>query len=236
MRRRLEAVAMENIIVFAPHPDDDIIGCGGSIARQLQQGNKVSIVYLTSGDAGSLKHIKRRMVQIREEEARKAAALLGVSELFFFRNPDGYLEFKRDNLVKIITLIREKRPIAVYIPHSKDQVRDHRVTHELVLEACHRAAGPWFQECEGQPWSVGNIFGYEVWTPLQDPAYVEDISEFMEVKLDALRLHRSQLEEIRYDEAIMGLNRYRGIMTGEGDYCECFELLRANISIKRGAL
>ena len=52
MQRRLKAVAMENIIVFAPHPDDDIIGCGGSIARQLQQGNKVSIVYLTSGDAG----------------------------------------------------------------------------------------------------------------------------------------------------------------------------------------
>ncbi len=227
---------MENIIVFAPHPDDDIIGCGGSIARRLQLGNKVSIVYLTSGDAGSLKYIKRRMTQIREEEARKAAALLGVDELYFFRNPDGYLEFKRENLVKIINLLREKRPQAVYIPHGKDQVRDHWVTHDLVVEACRRAAGPWFQECEGPPWSVANIFAYEIGTPLQEPNCVEDISEFMEVKLDALRLHRSQLEQIRYDEAIKGLNRYRGIMTGEGDYCECFELLRVNNPTRRGAL
>lgn len=175
-------------------------------------------------------------MQIREEEARKAATLLGVNELFFFRNPDGYLEFKRDSLVKIINLIREKKPVSVYIPHSQDQVRDHLVTHELVLEACRRAAGPWFQECDGAPWPVENIFGYEVWTPLQYPTYVEDISDFMEVKLDALRLHRSQLEEIPYDEAIKGLNRYRGIMTGEGDYCECFELLRARKLINREVL
>ena len=48
----------------------------------------------------------------------------------------------------------------------------------------------------------------------------------MEQKLEALRMHASQIKYIRYDEAVMGLNRYRGIMSGKGDYCECFQLLK----------
>lgn len=221
---------MHNILVFAPHPDDDLIGCGGSMAKHLQQGHHVSIAYLTSGEAGSLKHTKRKLMQIREEEAQKAAGLLGITDLHFFRNPDGYLEYNRENLIKIVNLIRDIKPAYVYLPHGQDAVNDHRVTHQLVVEACNRAGGPWFQECGNQPWTVANIFGYEVWTPLQNIAYAEDISEFMEVKLDALRMHESQIESIRYDEAVQGLNRYRGAMSGKGDYCECFQIIKIEIT------
>ncbi|MEN6325331.1 MAG: PIG-L family deacetylase [Syntrophomonas sp.] len=221
------------VIVFAPHPDDDLIGCGGTMAKHLQQGHKVSIVYMTSGDAGSIKYGKRKMTQIREDEAQKAADLLGISDLHFFRNPDGYLEFNRDNLIRIVSLIREKQPDSVYIPHSRDTVRDHVTTHELVVEACRRAAGPWFQECEGEPWTVDNILAYEVWTPLQEVSCIENISQFMQVKLDALQMHRSQIEAIPYDEAIKGLNRYRGIMSGQGDYCECFQLIKSRLPYQR---
>ncbi|MDD2620252.1 MAG: PIG-L family deacetylase [Syntrophomonadaceae bacterium] len=221
------------IIVFAPHPDDDLIGCGGTMARHLQQGHKVSVVYMSSGDAGSLKHGKRKMTQIREEEAQNAADLLGISDLHFFRNPDGYIEFNRDNIIKLVSLIRDIKPDSVYIPHHLDAVRDHVITHELVVEACRRAAGPWFQECEGTPWSVDNILAYEVGTPLQAISCVENISQFIQVKLDALQLHRSQIEAIRYDEAVKALNRFRGIMSGQGDYCECFELIKTRIPYQR---
>lgn len=100
---------MKKILVFAPHPDDDVIGCGGSIAKHTKQGSKVTVVYMTSGDAGSLNYSKEELAQIREKEARSAAEILGVEDLIFLRNSDGYLEYNKENLVKIIELIRDKK-------------------------------------------------------------------------------------------------------------------------------
>jgi LmbE family N-acetylglucosaminyl deacetylase len=220
---------MESILVFAPHPDDDIIGCGGSIAKHIQQGNQISIIYMTSGEAGSLEYKPKELLQIREEEARNAAALLGVTDLIFFRNPDGYLEYTPENLIRILAIIRSKKPTMVYVPHSTDAVPDHLITHQLAVEGCRRAAGPWFQECGEQPWGVKHILGYEVWTPLQKLAHSEDISDFISLKLEALQNHKSQIKHIPYDQAIQGLNRYRGIMTGKGNYCECFQLIQTQI-------
>ncbi|NLC06620.1 MAG: PIG-L family deacetylase [Syntrophomonadaceae bacterium] len=219
---------MSRVMVFAPHPDDDLIGCGGSIVKHLQRGNTVTVVYLTSGESGSLKYSKAELAQIREAEATRAATLLGLTDIIFLRNPDGYLEFNRDNLIRIISLIRDKQPNIVYLPHSQDLHKDHLRTNELVLEACNRAGGPWFQECAGEPWSVDTILGYEVWTPLIYVSYVEDITPYLEQKIAALRLHESQLQDIQYDEAVRSLNRYRGIMTGKGQYCECFQILKVS--------
>lgn len=215
-----------NIMVFAPHPDDDLIGCGGSIVKHVKNGNKVTIVYMTSGDAGSLKYSKEELAKTREKETKEAAKVIGSIELVYLRNPDGYLEYNRENLVKLINLIREARPDIIYLPHRSDDHKDHKITHVLVSEAAGRASGPWFQECEGKPWAVKIILCYEVWTPLQDFSYVEDITDVIDVKIKALEQHKSQIQDIKYDEAVKNLNGYRGIMTGHGKYCECFHVLK----------
>lgn len=212
-------------MVFAPHPDDEVLGCGGTLARHVQLGDQVTVTYMTSGDAGSLRIPKEQLGPIREQEAYSSCKILGIKDLVFLRNPDGYLSYERNNLVTLINLIRERQPELIDLPHQNDAHKDHRVTHELVLEARGRAAGAWFQECPGDPWQVSMALTYEVWTPLQQFTRVVDITPHMEVKLAALRLHQSQLETIRYDKAIRSLNRFRGIMTGEGDYCECFQIL-----------
>jgi N-acetylglucosamine malate deacetylase 1 len=72
---------------------------------------------------------------------------------------------------------------------------------------------------------VDALLCYEVGTPLQEISYVEDITAVMPVKIKALRQHRSQLRDIAYEEAVECLNRYRGITTGRGRYCECFQVL-----------
>ena len=218
---------MKIIMVFAPHPDDDVLGCGGSIAKHSRQGHKIITVYMTSGEAGSLTYTCDELAALRENEARQASILLKVNETVFLRNPDGYLEYNRNNLVKIVSLLRTKKPDIIYLPHSLDGNEDHRVTNKLVLDACRRSNGPWFQECHGRPWEIKTILAYEIWTPLQDVSYSEDITLYMEQKLDALRLHVSQLKDIQYDEAIRGLNLYRGIMSGRSQYCECFQVLKA---------
>jgi LmbE family N-acetylglucosaminyl deacetylase len=213
-------------LVFAPHPDDDVLGCGGSIIKHAGRGNTVGVVYVTSGGCGSLTHGVDETAAIRETEARKAAVLLGISEVHFLRNPDGQLSYSVENLSSMTRLLRDFRPDVVYLPHQHDEHRDHRVTHELVLEACLRAGSPRAPECGGTLWPVGIMLCYEVGTPLPQVNYVEDISGEMEAKVAAMRLHESQLANLRYDEAIRHLNRLRGITTGLGAYCECFQVLR----------
>src|SRR5665647_2323521 len=218
---------MENVLVFAPHPDDDIIGCGGSLAHHVRRGDQVAIVYMTSGEAGSLKHEPAELAAIRENEAVQAAACLGVTDLTFLRCRDGYLEYNQSNLEALVILIRAKKPTRVFLPHHLDAIPDHQITHQLGREACRRAAGPWYPRCGNEPWQVNTILGYEVWTPLTEVGFSLDISAFISLKLEALQLHRSQTESIPYDQAVQGLNRYRGVMTGRGDYCECFQVLQA---------
>jgi LmbE family N-acetylglucosaminyl deacetylase len=217
---------MEKLLVFAPHPDDDIIGCGGTIARSMAQGDQAAIVYLTSGEAGSLTFSPAELSALREEEATRAAALLGVSDITFLHQPDGYIAWNQELVEALVSIIRSRQPSVVFLPHGNEEVRDHQQSCQLIMEACKRAAGPWFPACGKQSWSADQILAYEVWTPLERYHLTVDISEFIELKLDALRQHKSQLADIAYDEAVQGLNRYRGITSGTGQYAECFQLIK----------
>lgn len=217
-----------NVLVAAPHPDDDLIGCGGSLIGHIGMKSHVTVVYMTSGDAGNLHTQKNELCLLREKEAREAAAVLGIHDLMFLRMEDGYLQVGKDSLIIAVRLIREKRPTLVYIPHEAESHRDHRMTHDLFIEAIRRAAGSWFQECGGEPWAVETILGYEVGTPLQRISYVEDITGVIDLKTEAIRKHASQIETTAYHEAARALNRYRGIVTGRGLYCECFEVYSAS--------
>lgn len=215
---------MVTIMVFSAHPDDDVIGCGGSIAKHIKQGNTVILVYLSSGEAGSSTITADLLGDMREKEAKKAAALLGVSDLIFLRNADGNLEYNKQLLCSIIRLIREKRPHIVYMPHAKEGPLDHRITHKVVSEAIDKAAGPWFQDI-GKPWQVPSLLAYEVWTPL-NPSYTEDITQYIDIKTKAIQQHGSQIRDIDYDRCAKGLNAFRGIMLGKGKYAECFEVVK----------
>jgi LmbE family N-acetylglucosaminyl deacetylase len=162
---------------------------------------------------------------MREQEADRAAAILGVRKLIFLRNPDGYLEYSRKNVTDLVSVVRDVRPDLAYVPHHSDDHRDHMATHKLAHEAFRSAAWAGFRECTAEPWAVPIVLCYEVWTPLSRVPYVEDITAFIDTKLAALREHRSQVEKIRYDEGVRGFDRYRGVFTGKGQYCECFEPL-----------
>jgi LmbE family N-acetylglucosaminyl deacetylase len=213
-------------MVFAAHPDDDLIGCGGTIVKHVKLGNEVSVCYMTSGEAGSLDYSKEELAKIREEEAKNAAQVIGFHDLTFLRNPDGYLQYNEVNLKKLVELVRSKRPNLIYVHHQSDAHQDHRMTFQIVSEAVGRANAPLFQEYKGNPWSVDTVLVFEVWTPLVEFNYVEDISEFIGKKIAALREHKSQIKQLRFDEAAEGFARYRGVMTGIGIYCEVFSVIK----------
>ncbi len=156
---------------------------------------------------------------------------MGIKDVKFLRVPDGFTHFTEGLRAKIINIIRAIQPEIVFVHGACDLVPDHRIGHQLVLSAIAGAAGPWFQETEGTPWSVKQILGYEVWHPMQQYQLAVDISKSIQVKLNALTCFKSQVEPTRYDEAFMGLARYRGVMSWVGQYAEVFEVIKTNLLV-----
>ena len=204
-----------NVLVIAPHPDDEVIGCGGAVRLRVECGERVAVVFLTSGELGlkSLPQIKAW--KVRESEARKAARILGLAELYFLRQPDwmlgGHVAAAAGLLCKALA---SEKPDVIYLPHPKDGHPDHQATLSIVRAALRRniALKP-------------RLMAYEVWTPLAHHDVVVDISAVMPRKLRALRAHRSQLNEFDYVRAVSGLNQFRGALAGKCRYAEVFQHL-----------
>lgn len=214
------------VLSFGAHPDDIEIGCGGTEAKLIAQGYEVTHAYLTSGEAGSDTVPKGEMAETREGEGREAASVLGVKNVEFFRYPDGLTQFSREMKIEIINLIRRIQPEIVFVHASTDTFPDHQTIRDLVLSAITGAAGPWYQEAAGDPWSPKTVLGYEVWHPIPNYQIAVDISGTIEQKMRALSHYRSQIGTIKYDEAFLGLARYRGVMSMAGKYAEVFDIMK----------
>ncbi len=205
---------VSRVMVFAPHPDDDILGCGGVLTKHVNDGTSCSIIFITSGEAPGNKKDKEAFAQQREEEARKGAERLGVTDLVFLKEPDGKLAVRSETIERVAAVMQSYEPELVYVPHAHDAHRDHRATYTIVIEAVKRL--------KKRP----KVLAYEVWTPLQTVTHIAPLSEeTMRVKLEALSEHRSQVKSINFADAISSLNRYRGILMCRTAYAECFRLI-----------
>jgi N-acetylglucosamine malate deacetylase 1 len=218
----------KTVLSFGAHPDDIEIGCGGTEALLAQKGYAITHVILTSGEAGSDWIPPREVSTIREKEAIEAAKVIGAYGVEFLRYPDGLTGFTREMKVDIIRIIRRLKPHILFVHERNESSLGHRVASELVLEAIQAGSGPWFQEAGGEPWSPEIVLGYEVWHPLGRHELAVDISSTLETKLEALACHRSQTAGVRYDEAVRGLARWRGIMSLSGGDAEVFEVIKAS--------
>ncbi len=212
-----------NVLVFAPHPDDAAISCGGTIAK-LAKKNSVIVVYMTGGGGGSISIAEKKLVKLRKTEAKNAAKILGVKKTIFLGEPDGFLEFNKKTRQKVITIIRKEKPGLIFAPYTNDKHTDHKATAKLVLDSVWKASGPWHMGAGKKPWRTESVLMYETWTPIQEPEHFEDISKVISKKVKAINCFKSQVKDINYAEAVKGLNRFRGVMSGLGTYCECFEV------------
>lgn len=215
---------------FGAHPDDIEIGCGGTEYKLIQQGYKATHVYVTSGEAGSQEIPKKKLAKIREAEAKASAQVLKVDKVEFLHCNDGLTHFTEESRIKIINIIRKVKPTVIFVHGKCDLFPDHKIVHDLVMSSIAAAAGPWFQGTQGDPWSVDNIFGYEVWHPMQSYQWASDITTTIDKKIQALKCFESQVRPTKYDEAFKGLARYRGVMSFAGKYVEVFEALKISVN------
>ena len=208
--------AAKRVFVISPHPDDESIGCGGAIRGHVVCGDSVRVLFLTSGEKGGHGRPAEETIRIREAEARAAARVLGIEEIEFWRQPDGAFRATRALAARLGDTLRRWRPQVLYVPHEREMHPDHRAACRLVrlaLRSFRRTHSP-------------AVMQFEVWTPLQRIDHIVDVSPHIEVKMAAIRAYKSQCEAMSFDEALMGLNRYRGEMHSwpGGDYAEVFTI------------
>lgn len=213
---------MSRILVLSPHPDDESIGCGGTLCHHVQQGHEVQVVFLTSGEKGGHGRPEAETIRVREQEAREAAKILGIRHLEFWRQPDGAVRATRAAVDRLREKLREFQPHTIYVPHNREMHRDHRGAVRL-LESGLQAA--WLSK-HAKAWTP-TVLMFEVWTPVQQLDEIVDISPYLTKKLAAVRTYRSQCAVVGFVEAVRALNRYRGEMHSwpGGDYAEVFTRL-----------
>lgn len=222
------------VLVVAAHPDDEVLGCGGAIARHVVNGDSVHILIVAEGATSRQESRNRDSASSELEQLSSAAirvcSLLGAEKVTFLDFPDNRIDsIDRLDLIKpISSYIQSFQPSAVYVHHSGDVNIDHRRIHEAVVVACRPQPG----HC------VKQLLSYEVlssteWQPPGSSSYFQpnwfvDITSQLDTKLAALDLYAVEMRpwpHSRSVKAVEHLARLRGSQVGL-DAAEAFMLLR----------
>jgi N-acetylglucosamine malate deacetylase 1 len=205
----------ERVVVLAPHMDDEIIGCGGTLARHAARGALITVVFLTDGAGGGTPEASdpaASLTAVRKREAQRALSVLGIDRLEFLDAPDGALASAGAYLTeRLRAILQAGRFDLAYLPFFLEEHPDHRAASRVLLDAAR--GGEFALEC----------MGYEVWTPLF-PNCLVNIDTTVERKREALSHYRSQLAEADYAHTQLGLNSYRSaaFLGGTCRYAEAF--------------
>lgn len=209
-----------NILVFAPHNDDEVLGVGGTIKRLVNDGNDVFVCEVTSG-------INYKTLQ---QEACEAHSILGVKDNVFLNLPVGQLRNMKQNELnsKVSEVINRFQPSIVFIPFIGDMHIDHREVSESVMVAVRPFSSP----------CVRKVYMYETlsetgWNiPSYERSFIPnvwvDITGTIDDKICAMNCYKSQLLEYphpRSKESILDLAKYRGATVG-ANFAESFMLVR----------
>jgi len=191
-------------LVFAPHPDDETFGLGGSLLSMTSNGQEVIIVMMTDGAKGG-------DPEVRKKELHNATVKLGVKEVFFLNEPDGGLKVTIPNTKSIVDLIEKYTPNNVFFPSPFEYHPDHRATAWLVWDA--------LQSIDFK----GNVYSYEIAN--QSPVNtLIDITPVMKKKIETMDVYASQNAQIDYIDTIVAMNRMRAytITSDKTQYVEAF--------------
>ncbi|MBU2540197.1 PIG-L family deacetylase [Patescibacteria group bacterium] len=234
--QRNPAKGGKKILIIAAHPDDETLGCGGTIAKLKKEGSQISCLFLGQGKSsrhlrGKDKKSKIEKEQVAlKEEASKAAKILGISKVFFENFPDQ--QYETIPLIKIIKSIEKVKgqikPDTIFTHHSGDLNLDHQITLKAVLTACRPVRGE----------TVKKIYSFEVLSSTEwgipkrkdcfVPNYFVDISKTLSQKIKALDCYKSELKKYPHPRSLKAIKiiaQRWGTVVGK-NFVEAFELIR----------
>ena len=204
------------ILVIAPHPDDEVLGMGGTI-KKLSKKNKIILCVVSEGATAQYKD--KKMIKVRRDSCKKTAKILGISQTIFLDYPDMRLNLSHLDINKKLEEIIEKyRPEIVYTAPKNDLNLDHQMVFNSTLVACRPKSG------------VKQILCYEIQGNTKVP-FVPNVFENIEkefpYKIKGFKMYKSEIEEFpnaRSITAIENLAIMRGIESGLKK-AEAFDLI-----------
>jgi LmbE family N-acetylglucosaminyl deacetylase len=220
-----------NILVIAPHPDDEVLGCGATIRKKVLEGHNVYILIMTNAHKTIPERYTEEKLKRIRDAAKKAHNILGTKETFYEDFPalmlDQYPLYKIAEAIS--SIIKKKNIDTVYIPHHGDIHIDHKIVFNAAMVACRPIAD----------YSVKRIFAYETLSETEwanpyssdifVPSYFETITiENFNYKCEAMKCYASQLKEFpaaRSIENIEALAKFRGASINV-ERAESFSLIR----------
>jgi len=225
------------VLVIMAHPDDAEFCCGVTVKRMADAGAEVTYIVLTNGDKGNhnLAVTVPELVRTRMREQRAAAALLGVHTVLFMGEEDGFLQPNRELRRRLVRLIRQIKPELIICQNPELYLRgesyinhpDHRNAGLTAIEAIFPAAGNpmFFPDLLAEGLEPHNID--ELWICMvENPDHRIDITGLLELKLEALRQHASQFEDMAAMEQWVRERWAEVNEAGERVYYESFRRMR----------
>jgi len=207
----LENIPGKNILVLAPHPDDDVFGLGGTLIKLVKARANIHIVYFYNGSRGNIRRVKdKSLIAVRKQEAQQAAKITGVGKLIFWGFEDDKAIVGKSSMLAVTNLIKDFQPEVVFLPSFWDNHPDHHQVCQLFAKVLQQ-----------MPDFKAQLYLYEIWTPIFINRLVNITAE-AEKKTLAVRAYQSQLQSRPYDEAILALNKYRADMLGKTGFAEGF--------------
>lgn len=221
------------VLVFAPHADDEVLGCGGTIARYVDEGAEVYVCIVTSGKKPIFDDtiaVQNGWPHIHYLEVMESHRVLGIKKTYFLEFPAVALEnVPRYELNRKIWEIMDAiLPDVVFIPHFGDMQKDHTLTAEAVMVSIR----PKGKHIVRQVYSYETLSETEWNIPHAKNEFIPNVfigvSKYIDKKLKAISCYKSQIGDFpnpRSVEAIEALAKYRGSTSGAG-YSEAFMLIR----------
>lgn len=215
------------ILVIAPHPDDEILGVGGTIAKKVSEGHEVYICIITKGFPP---YYEEDFIKLGQNQALKSHEKLGVKKTFFLDFPTILLEdiTSHEIIEKLQYVVSTVQPDELYIPFHGDIHVEHKIVSSVAMVIARPKVGN----------SIKKVYAYETisetgWDfPTAENAFIpnvfEDITDFQNIKITAMQIYDSQLmkfPEARSIEALVSLMKFRGATVGV-KAAEAFMLIR----------
>ncbi len=178
-----------DLLCIAPHRDDAELTCGGTLIKAVDDGYRVGVLDLTAGEMGT-----RGSAALREEEAARAATVMGLVERQNLGLPDAGIENTRETRERLVAAVRALQPRVVIVPAPRGRHPDHRLASELARDACFLAGiGRYVPDVpKHRPTKLLYVVTYRE-DPVK-PSFVVDISAQFERKLEAIRCYGSQFD------------------------------------------
>jgi LmbE family N-acetylglucosaminyl deacetylase len=204
---------VKKVMVFAPHPDDEALGCAGTLLQILNKDVSSLIIFLTSGERlyGAP---SREIAEMRKKESAKSAGMLGFREMLFLDFPDGEIDSHKESIYgKLSEIIEQRKPDMIFSPSPIDFHADHIATSRIAVRLLNDS-------------QTFKLAFYEVYSTLRFN-YLVDITDVADLKRKVILNYRDSLygkPEI-YVKAALGLNAQRSIFVQKDGYFEAFYIV-----------